>query len=1368
MGNVLFVPIHLDALYIERERAVTGPMADFSKLPYQNDTAHGEYVPNISEQILSQPFQNKNLILKPGLHLHWALPDALTKSSGKEFPAMPDRWLVTRYVTNENKRILESQWVVESNYIHPHPSGKDAGAVSYPFPGFNNNGIPFRYLGRKMLLSFWKEGGTEQYLHPISAVGYGEPAFAAFYPNCHSVLGFHDTVPPDFTTIEYEVLGWYSRLEDDYLGIFTRRARQLKPTIDHNGLYELIQKELGWKINSREELPQQLLCFATVKIEKESLGNASFDPAAEPLKVAVGHNSMEALSAYLANTINAGNKKEIEQQLAAIHLADHFEKIQLDRGAKFFETYHEKEFRAVGAGAMFTLKLDPFMYNMDTGQVSSDIKPGIQDKEQYPEIAVPEELAKQLVVVNALQKEYEREKHEISATRKQLFSDWYKYMLCMYPPEGDGSSYPDIDEAKYLIERELLSLEKKKQACGVLTLQKEEVTGTISHYEATPPGSLAARLQEALDKLSKAVDSDNRGRKLFAPLTKPGDGPAVREYKVRLYTLKQQSAPRYWQPNEPVVLVAGEAAKASLRHGHDGRMTDDNTLTCFTWQADGTTSISEHIRTNYTSVTNAIRKVQQQLKEESADGIGFSEWEQQPWNPFLLEWEVEVFPLKNKSNVGTESSSYHEDFIRHGYNLTQKEPDLQPANSVTFAKAANVYSGSCVLTPHAGIQMKRRIYQYLEKVCLPEYYAEKKITANEQEDYLKKKENCISVREWYEANRLSVEKKASDPVCNALRALACLADLKAMHFLSQALGGFNEALLQHKETLQLDIEDPLGFPDYQKFTEAVRQVVSKSPKSAPLPWNDFNPIRTGGLKINRLRLIDTFGRSLELDVSRILSPEKLAIAGSPMVSLPPRLTQPARLNFRWLPSSVTTSLPGSYNPFIVGWLLPDFLNNALLIYDNQGKAAGSITKKGEWEKAPGHVTQLIIDGPLKTVVNELTRHAPPFIEDFLETLEANLENITPESHTHHNELALLMGTPLALVRATVGFELKGLAAVNQSWNSFRQDMGRTYRDTDNFTRVKFPIRLGAFQQLNDGLAGYWLEHQGKPGDTFYAPHVPNKANPGIRSFAEAPHHLSLSLDDKPAILWMLVDPRASVHATTGILPVKSINLPAEEYKASLQSIEATFFTGPLITPGRQVRISLPEETGFTWSWLEQTRKGWAERSAAGYVKEELFAQALAGWAWKYVSDKRIGWLQSGHTTATIQEIVLDSKKEEKLAFIQNVVKPVLVKRFRNDANLTREEFHSDLVPGAVSLWTHLLKNDIGWLKAEGDQKVRTTTQGERKAKEFSGEYEGMESVVNHLFDSFCLVPFQYQPSFERSQTIREGWLKLQHVPGEKK
>ncbi len=100
-----------------------------------------------------------------------------------------------------------------------------------------------------------------------------------------------------------------------------------------------------------------------------------------------------------------------------------------------------------------------------------------------------------------------------------------------------------------------------------------------------------------------------------------------------------------------------------------------------------------------------------------------------------------------------------------------------------------------------------------------------------------------------------------------------------------------------------------------------------------------------------------------------------------------------------------------------------------------------------------------------------------------------MENIEPENFVHHEDLALLMGRPLALVRASVNLEVKGLPASHQGWNEFRQDMERETRDDNGFSSVKFPIRIGEYRQFNDGTVGYWKEK--KDGtyedNAFFAP-----------------------------------------------------------------------------------------------------------------------------------------------------------------------------------------------------------------------------------------------------------------------------------------
>lgn len=220
--NLLLVPIHLDALYLPNGMSVAEATADFSRLPYFQERDHNPDTVNLSESILTQAFQNKNLYLKPGIHLHWALPDALTKE-GKQtkerknnFPTVPNRWLVRRKSGNGDKN-----WIVESDYLFPTNTVYQEDSVTYPYSQASEGEPRFRYLGRKVLLDNWPiKDDKPQYLDRLTAVGYGEPTFAAFYPNCRSVFGFHDADAKPEDKPQYDVIGWYSDPTKSYLSEF--------------------------------------------------------------------------------------------------------------------------------------------------------------------------------------------------------------------------------------------------------------------------------------------------------------------------------------------------------------------------------------------------------------------------------------------------------------------------------------------------------------------------------------------------------------------------------------------------------------------------------------------------------------------------------------------------------------------------------------------------------------------------------------------------------------------------------------------------------------------------------------------------------------------------------------------------------------------------------------------------------------------------------------------------------------------------------------------------------------------------------------------------------------------------------------------
>ncbi|EDM81351.1 hypothetical protein PPSIR1_40745 [Plesiocystis pacifica SIR-1] len=102
MAKALKVPIHLDALLIE-QRSSQGFAPAF----------------RVSDQ--GKLFQVDSNGLAPGVHLHWALPDALTQAhesidgSRTEFIGVPDLWLVFRYLppkANQKRKLVV--WAIDS------------------------------------------------------------------------------------------------------------------------------------------------------------------------------------------------------------------------------------------------------------------------------------------------------------------------------------------------------------------------------------------------------------------------------------------------------------------------------------------------------------------------------------------------------------------------------------------------------------------------------------------------------------------------------------------------------------------------------------------------------------------------------------------------------------------------------------------------------------------------------------------------------------------------------------------------------------------------------------------------------------------------------------------------------------------------------------------------------------------------------------------------------------------------------------------------------------------------------------------------------------------------------------------------------
>ncbi len=1327
MVNSFFVPIHLDALLSDGS-PVRDQMTDYTQLPYLNENGvQNDGVAYISDRIRSKmvfaddPSANLySYSLEKGLHLHWALPDALTVGKQKDdkliFPSVPNRWLITRRGGGK----AQKQWVIESDYFAPIEQGNPENSISVYLVPKDSEGRqsqdnyyreqPWRFMGRKLTLEDWKSRELNgEYAEALSVVGNmkevknmdsEKASFAAFYPNCRSVFGFCDgEINPQKELSEdmvYELVGWYSDRRQDYLKQWFSEwqkdwQKELKQKEDeaedrndpeifsqyqNAGEYKLLtdfKQRFGWglseadqsKLIDENERPQRIICYSRITFKKDqTLMVADNVEGTFDTKIAIGNTATEALLAYLAKELatdsNLGdyihrqypNAKEktvkaiLEEQLEAISMTEGGESQKLDVSYKFAENRHENGFTSVNSGIVWRL--------VTKGENSS--LPQEQVKSIQAPVTLPDRLAYLLNDLNLKQSRYEQELQAIESERQYLFADWHKYLSSRYPGYFD-SPYPDAHQIKFYLKNHAIpKLKLKLKQMGATTKQIEVLLKQrmiIEENEDNNLENLITSLKGILEKEPHPPANATIIQLYRALLTLCEE---IKEYNLRqqkqkdeqkqkdciTYSLEPSSAPRYWQPNNPVVLMVGDGIKPSPRHGQDeDKDGQDKDKESILGGLIGGKIVADNFDLDnlppatLNSLRNEIDTIASETKEE--ENIGLFTWNGTPWNPFLLEWLVQYFPnVKGEEMQKFKKKQYGANYINENYQLKVDDVDLSlkdnRQNSFLTPSpkegAAYHYRGFSLLTPYAVPMLQNKLKRLLvTSYCRAE--KEKDFPPIEEtESYFQKYETKIKT--W--VNSLSLNQYPG-----VKTAIYVLDKLENLDCLSQSLGSFNDALLTFEREMQLPIANPLyKTEDDFELIQDIKELVGNTLTRSPLPFNPFCPVRGGVMNLLNLQLIDTFGRVKIIPTDSIIPIEQLKAppeAKSP-IFLPPRLIQPARVNFRWLAADPVDEDGNFVNnnnqqmnehPVmtpICGWVLPNKLNGSLMIYDKKGQGLGYIDNQAKWRSMPGKNGQIkqsnnlltekeIANPHLRKMANYLLIQGKGgnFLAGFSDVLNEAIETIDPESFAQYESLALLMGQPLALVRAMVNLEVHGPYARNQNSHSIYDEMVNWKNTTYGFEKVKFPIRIGEDQQLNDGLVGYWLEKNGEyENNIFYAPQsnikrkeTSNESDQDlIITRAEKTVNLEQSVSCKPQILTMLFDPRGKVHATSGILPTKAIDIPKEQFVEALKAMEITFLTAPILIDNQeyeldQLGIPIPQEPEYEWSWITKEGEEWQEK-----------------------------------------------------------------------------------------------------------------------------------------------------------------------------
>ena len=547
--------------------------------------------------------------------------------------------------------------------------------------------------------------------------------------------------------------------------------------------------------------------------------------------------------------------------------------------------------------------------------------------------------------------------------------------------------------------------------------------------------------------------------------------------------------------------------------------------------------------------------------------IGNRTWQGNPWLPLFLEWEVEYAPLLVPDRPSRDGSRpFSPDALTTRYDFDAETIDLVPRDAAASRTLAPVpLRGTGLLTQSAF----RSLAASLDTLAAH-----------------------VPDQQLHEAIAAAVKVPA----------------------LSHALTGFNQSLLARQRAMQLRVLDPFG-PD-DELTQAVatlapdRDDVRARPFFAlPADPRRLSPhcqpvadrrLRAGAVAGHRSRATGAGARPL---AGRPI--EKGQPAGTTAAA---RFLQPARLNFRLLDArddgSDAHEHPSS-SP-VCGWVVVNNLDLGLVVHTAEGAACGTLRlvedqSEAIWEPTLGSAMQAIVDPHLADFVRGVLEHENPaaFLAELADVIDRSLATIIPNKANSDEALSLLLGRPLALVRASLSLELKGGPRGRADWDMLTRRVTRISEDEETavpdldtlgFEAVKIPVRLGNLNQVEDGLVGYFREDAGGTDySRFYA--AAGRGEHGVEPSVDHPVMIAAADWQTPVRVTLLMDPFGTVHANCGLLPVKGIDIPIQHYTGALASLETNFPCGPVLASG-EMRLPLPALTGYGWSWVEAGEDGW--------------------------------------------------------------------------------------------------------------------------------------------------------------------------------
>jgi hypothetical protein len=1176
----LLVPIRLQALPVP---AQNDPDSFWADLTPQYRELRGNLGYELRQpDLFRQPSERPRAA---GIHLHWALPTAFTHVEQKPgeavtFPPVPDRWLVLRLWEEPAGELRYRAQIVESDYLAPDGTNPWLTLTATPWLTLTPGLRVFRAgdrIGRAVDLAGYAEHRSPS---PLTAVAPGNLAFASFYPSCRNVFGFHDDkVGPGPSISSYVVVGWFADPAKDPFAGCGGRADWLARI-----------GKLGWSVpDNTKALPRRVLCHGAIQAVSWPPGSGDLVGDLPTFEVAVGAGAIDAIAALVNQRTGAradlgpARDRLLERlQFALLQErpptaeelhSDAF--VQRRRLTPLRASLHEKTFTALPGGTRW--------------EIDAPARNGSQSAQQYrPVPKLTPDLARRLGQINEDQRTYDAKERELAGLQREIYFQWHK--------------------------KRLLTL-------GRIRLDPNVRAGRIS--------SLDQRIKDAEPKVAALRNELQQGKGQIEQTAKDIRAAFDADSAWKGHVLISRPMPRYWRATDPSLAIAGvpipaiQAGKTPLMCRVTGQ-----TVSSFSPSRQVADVGVFDVQVDDLKSLGAVGELASRLPARIPPGVAELLCEALLLDRERLQVLARIVIAKTRASIGTDVLAGRvrgvlESLSRGDFMVGTTPARRADERAASIALDAALSAVASPPWPWKPVFMIWEARYFPARADPAQNVLEPWRLDQDGVDYVwrdpppparDQAEPTAYLRcQGYAPLSDSVGRGLASEVPRPAETRFIFDLLPQGSLVVQSLGGFTEALLMQDGALQL----PPLVENSGVIDEAMRGLVGDQYALAPileqLNSGKFFPIRGGHLVLDRLWLVDTFGRARRVIDPRnpaapsITASRNLASGSPPQIRLAPRLAQPSRLLFRWLSAEKDAQefLGDIATEPICGWVMHNRLDRSLLVYNAAGQPLGAVQSvvrsdgRGiRWSKLPlapidaggaaataarptdGDIPNRhlrgFVDGLLR-LADATGRSTDAAFDDFL-GLIAGIEDTQPR-RAEPQALSVLVGRPLALVRASLRLDLLGPPAADQSW----AQLAGTERA--NFTAVSFDVRLGDRRKGPDGLIGYFRSDDYR---IFHlAQDLASSAGGGHAYFsAERAVSVAGSPDAKAELLTLLLDPRFGIHIGSGILPTKVIDLPADLVSDAAARLEVPFLVAPVLGERQADAVpNIPLPSGMAGSWF---------------------------------------------------------------------------------------------------------------------------------------------------------------------------------------